>query len=152
MHFESFTISGSSMFFKKPKPKKILPENTSHVPLSSKPQAKGRNVDVDTGEISDISHGLDITGSIVSKGKVRFNGTVKGTLEAESIYVGEDGFVDGKVIATEAVILGRIKGSLKGKKVRLAATSRIEGDTFHEVIAIEDGAIYEGSIKRIKPD
>ena len=57
---------------------------------------------------------------------------------------------DGKVEADEAVILGRIKGTLKGNKVRLAASSRIEGDTYHQVIAIEDGAIYEGSIKRIK--
>ena len=86
----------------------------------------------------------------VSKGKIRFNGLIKGTLEAKSLYVGEDGFIDGKATADEAVILGNIKGSLKGKKVRLAATSRIEGDTYHEVIAIEDGAIYEGSIKRIK--
>ena len=63
---------------------------------------------------------------------------------------GENGFIDGKVEADEAVILGRIKGTLKGNKVRLAASSRIEGDTYHQVIAIEDGAIYEGSIKRIK--
>ena len=35
-----------------------------------------------------------------------------------------------------------------GKKVRFGASARVEGDTFHETIAIEDGAYYEGSIKR----
>ncbi len=101
-------------------------------------------------EISNISENLHITGSIFSSGKISFNGSIRGTLETKSLYVGENGFIDGKVDADEAIILGKIKGTLKGNKVRLASTSRIEGDTYHEVIAIEDGAIYEGSIKRIK--
>ena len=139
------------MFFRKPKPKTAPPANPSAntPPPSHKPLEEKKDENI--SEISDISRGLKITGSIISKGKIRFNGTIKGTLEAKSLYVGEDGFIDGKAIADEAVILGKVKGSLKGKKVRLASTSKIEGDTFHEVIAIEDGAIYEGSIKRIKP-
>ncbi len=142
------------MFFRKSKPKKS--ETVDEVVKSShtKTYVFDDNNDIKKNDvepkISTISKGLNITGSIVSKGKIRFNGLIKGTLEAKSLYVGEDGFIDGKATADEAVILGNIKGSLRGKKVRLAATSRIEGDTYHEVIAIEDGAIYEGSIKRIK--
>tara|TARA_A100001011_G_scaffold102023_1_gene107508 strand:+ start:664 stop:1095 length:432 start_codon:yes stop_codon:yes gene_type:complete len=142
------------MFFRKSKPKKS--ENVEKEVKSPDPKTYLFNDNNDTKKnviepkVSTISQGLDITGSVVSKGKIRFNGLIKGTLEAKSLYVGEDGFIDGKATADEAVILGNIKGSLKGKKVRLAATSRIEGDTYHEVIAIEDGAIYEGSIKRIK--
>ncbi len=101
-------------------------------------------------KISNISEDLHITGTLYSSGKISFNGSIKGSLESKSLYVGKNGFIDGKVEADEAVVLGRIKGTLKGNKVRLAASSRIEGDTFHQVIAIEDGAIYEGSIKRIK--
>ena len=100
--------------------------------------------------ISTISQNLQITGTLYSTGKISFNGSMKGSLESKSLYVGKNGFIDGKVEADEAVILGRVKGTLKGNKVRLASTSRIEGDTYHQVIAIEDGAIYEGSIKRIK--
>ena len=101
-------------------------------------------------KISTISENLHITGTLHSNGKISFNGSIKGSLESKSLYVGKNGFVDGKVEADEAVILGRVKGTLKGNKVRLASSSRIEGDTYHQVIAIEDGAIYEGSIKRIK--
>ena len=115
-----------------------------------------KNIDVPSdnikleSKISNISENLHIIGTVFSSGKISFNGSIKGTLESKSLYVGENGFIDGKVEADEAVILGRIKGTLKGNKVRLAASSRIEGDTYHQVIAIEDGAIYEGSIKRIK--
>ena len=75
---------------------------------------------------------------------------MKGSLESKSLYVGKNGFIDGKVEADEAVILGRIKGTLKGNKVRLASSSRIEGDTYHQVIAIEDGAIYEVQLSELK--
>ena len=137
------------MFFKKKKSnipnlnvsKNI--EDTEYEPIYSDPI-------IPESKISNVSENLHITGSVFSSGKISFNGSIKGTLESKSLYVGENGFIDGKVEADEAVILGRIKGTLKGNKVRLAASSRIEGDTYHQVIAIEDGAIYEGSIKRIK--
>ena len=139
------------MFFKKNKQKKsnfqnpVIPEHKDTknigVPTDNvKPESK----------ISNVSENLHIIGTVFSSGKISFNGSIKGSLESKSLYVGENGFIDGKVEADEAVILGRIKGTLKGNKVRLAASSRIEGDTYHQVIAIEDGAIYEGSIKRIK--
>jgi len=139
------------MFFRKNKQKKsnfqksVIPEHEDK-----------KNIDVPSdnikleSKISNISENLHIIGTVFSSGKISFNGSIKGTLESKSLYVGENGFIDGKVEADEAVILGRIKGTLKGNKVRLAASSRIEGDTYHQVIAIEDGAIYEGSIKRIK--
>ena len=139
------------MFFKKNKPKKSNFQNPDIPKMENK-----RSVDTPSDnikpeiQISNVSENLHITGSIFSSGKISFNGSIKGTLESKSLYVGENGFIDGKVEADEAVILGRIKGTLKGNKVRLAASSRIEGDTYHQVIAIEDGAIYEGSIKRIK--
>ena len=139
------------MFFRKNKQKKsnfqnpVVPEYEDRINIdvpsdNIKPESK----------ISNVSENLHITGTVFSSGKISFNGSIKGTLESKSLYVGENGFIDGKVEADEAVILGRIKGTLKGNKVRLAASSRIEGDTYHQVIAIEDGAIYEGSIKRIK--
>tara|TARA_A100001015_G_scaffold304456_1_gene395674 strand:- start:394 stop:816 length:423 start_codon:yes stop_codon:yes gene_type:complete len=138
------------MFFRKNKKNNIQNPNTSQLNKIDK------KINVQTSDlksenkISTISENLHITGTLYSNGKISFNGSIKGSLESKSLYVGKNGFVDGKVEADEAVILGRVKGTLKGNKVRLASSSRIEGDTYHQVIAIEDGAIYEGSIKRIK--
>ena len=140
------------MFFRKNKPKKNniqKPFIPKHIEETTEIPAKSDNFNPEN-KISNVSENLHITGTVYSSGKISFNGSIKGTLESKSLYVGENGFIDGKVEADEAVILGRIKGTLKGNKVRLAASSRIEGDTYHQVIAIEDGAIYEGSIKRIK--
>ena len=138
------------MFFRKNK------KNNIQNPTNGKINKSDNKFNLQSSEIktenkiSTISENLHITGTLYSKGKISFNGSIKGSLESNSLYVGKNGFIDGKVEADEAVILGRIKGTLKGNKVRLASSSRIEGDTYHQVIAIEDGAIYEGSIKRIK--
>jgi cytoskeletal protein CcmA (bactofilin family) len=139
------------MFFRKNKQKKSnfqSPVNPEHEDKNNI-GVPSDNIKLES-KISNISKNLHIIGTVFSSGKISFNGSIKGTLETKSLYVGENGFIDGKVEADEAVILGRIKGTLKGNKVRLASSSRIEGDTYHQVIAIEDGAIYEGSIQRIK--
>ena len=138
------------MFFRKNK------KNNTEKPTTPEFNESDNKINLQSSEIksenkiSTISENLHITGTLYSTGKISFNGSIKGSLVSKSLYVGHNGFIDGKVEADEAVILGRIKGTLKGNKVRLASSSRIEGDTYHQVIAIEDGAIYEGSIKRIK--
>ena len=138
------------MFFRKNKKNNIQNPTTSELKKSDK-EINVQTSDIKSeNKISTISENLHITGTLYSNGKISFNGSIKGSLESKSLYVGKNGFVDGKVEADEAVILGRVKGTLRGNKVRLASSSRIEGDTYHQVIAIEDGAIYEGSIKRIK--
>ena len=138
------------MFFRKNKKNNIQNPTTSELNKSDKKNNVQTSEIKSENKISTISENLHITGTLYSNGKISFNGSIKGSLESKSLYVGKNGFVDGKVEADEAVILGRVKGTLKGNKVRLASSSRIEGDTYHQVIAIEDGAIYEGSIKRIK--
>ncbi|MEO0745199.1 MAG: polymer-forming cytoskeletal protein, partial [Pseudomonadota bacterium] len=43
---------------------------------------------------------------------------------------------------------GRIVGRVRGLKVRLTSTARVEGDIIHKTIAIESGAHFEGSVQR----
>ena len=54
----------------------------------------------------------------------------------------------GEVTADDVVINGRIVGRVRGLKVRLTATARVEGDIIHKTIAIESGAHFEGSVQR----
>ncbi|MEL7345836.1 MAG: polymer-forming cytoskeletal protein, partial [Pseudomonadota bacterium] len=41
-----------------------------------------------------------------------------------------------------------IVGRVRGLKVRLTSTARVEGDIIHKTIAIESGAHFEGSVQR----
>ena len=67
-----------------------------------------------------------------------------GTLAQET----QGATIKGEVIADDIVINGRIIGRVRGLKVRLTATARVEGDIIHKTIAIESGAHFEGSVQR----
>ncbi len=54
----------------------------------------------------------------------------------------------GEIVADDIVVNGRVIGRVRGLKVRLTSTARVEGDIIHKTIAIESGAHFEGSVQR----
>ena len=95
-----------------------------------------------------IGRGVKVSGEIATTGELQIDGIVEGEIAALKLVIEQSAKIIGSVSSDDLVIKGRIIGPVFGKKVRFGATARVEGDTFHETIAIEDGAYYEGSIKR----
>ena len=61
------------------------------------------------------------------------------------IIVGQEGGIFGDIKADEVVVRGKVKGTVKAKRVVLQQTAHIEGDIFHEKLSIEDGARFQGA-------
>jgi cytoskeletal protein CcmA (bactofilin family) len=97
---------------------------------------------------SVLSADLHITGNLKTTGDIQIEGTVEGDIRAHLLTVGEGATVKGEVIADDVVVNGRIVGRVRGLKVRLTSTARVEGDIIHKTIAIESGAHFEGSVQR----
>ena len=95
---------------------------------------------------------IKIIGKISSKGALQLDGDLEGEITASKLVIEKSAKVVGSVTSDDLVIKGRIIGPVFGKKVRFGSSARVEGDTFHETIAIEDGAYYEGSIRRHPSD
>ena len=95
---------------------------------------------------------IKILGKISSTGALQLDGVLEGEIKASKLVIEKSAKVVGSVTSEDLVIKGRIIGPVFGKKVRFGASARVEGDTFHETIAIEDGAYYEGSIRRHSND
>ena len=95
---------------------------------------------------------IKVIGKITSKGALRLDGVLEGEIKASKLVIEKSAKVVGSVTSEDLVIKGRIIGPVFGKKVRFGSSARVEGDTFHETIAIEDGAYYEGSIRRYSTD
>ena len=108
---------------------------------------KGIKVDEDNSP-SLLGKDIKIIGKISSKGALQLDGDLEGEITASKLVIEKSAKVVGSVTSDDLVIKGRIIGPVFGKKVRFGSSARVEGDTFHETIAIEDGAYYEGSIKR----
>jgi cytoskeletal protein CcmA (bactofilin family) len=97
---------------------------------------------------SVLSSDLTIKGNIRTTGDVQIEGIVEGDIRAHLLTIGEGATVKGEVVADDVVINGRIVGRVRGLKVRLTSTARVEGDIIHKTIAIESGAHFEGSVQR----
>jgi cytoskeletal protein CcmA (bactofilin family) len=108
---------------------------------TSQPSA---HVSGSTRNATTIGEELMITGDVTSKGEIHLDGQVQGDLHCISLILGENARLEGNVIAEEAVIGGRLIGSVRARLVRLQAKSHVEGDLFHQSLAIDQGAYFEG--------
>jgi len=97
---------------------------------------------------SVLSSDLHVQGNLRTTGDIQVEGTIEGDIRAHLLTVGEGATIKGEVIADDVVINGRVVGRVRGLKVRLTSTARVEGDIIHKTIAIESGAHFEGSVQR----
>lgn len=97
---------------------------------------------------SIIGEDLAITGNVTSKGEIQVDGEIQGDIHCGSLLLGDKSQVIGSVIAEDVVVRGRVVGSIRGLRVTLQAQSHVEGDIFHQSLAIEQGAYFEGKSRR----
>ncbi|MCV2880817.1 bactofilin family protein [Actibacterium sp. XHP0104] len=97
---------------------------------------------------SVLSSDLTVKGNLRTTGDIQVEGTVEGDIRAHMLTVGEGATIRGEIMADDVVVNGRVIGRVRGLKVRLTSTARVEGDIIHKTIAIESGAHFEGSVQR----
>jgi cytoskeletal protein CcmA (bactofilin family) len=104
---------------------------------------------VGTPERSVIDAWLTMTGNLQSEGDIQVDGKVEGHIRCRQLIVGKDATITGDVVAEEVVVRGRVKGLIRGNRVRLQETACVESEVFFlKSLAIEDGASFEGQIRR----
>ncbi|MEZ5844499.1 MAG: polymer-forming cytoskeletal protein [Hyphomicrobiaceae bacterium] len=120
-------------------------------PPAPQPSSASRAIGARPGERaipSVIGADLVIIGNMLSKGEVQVDGEVQGDLHGSLVQVGERARITGGIIADEVVVRGHVMGSIRSKKVMLQASSHVEGDIYHQSLAIEQGAFFEGKSRR----
>lgn len=98
---------------------------------------------------SRIGADLVVIGNLVSKGEVHIDGELQGDLHAANVVIGENARITGGLVADEVIVRGMVMGSIRGKRVVLQSSSKVEGDIFHSQLAIEQGAFFEGKSRRM---
>ena len=97
--------------------------------------------------INMIGAGTIITGDIVSKGDIRVDGTLKGSVNTEGkVVLGREGMIEGDVICKDAEISGTIKAKISvSQLLSLKTTAKLNGDIITNKLSIEPGAAFSGS-------
>ncbi len=128
-------------------PQKVSPSLSSTSASSgSRPLGLGRGAERNTPSV--IGPDLIIHGNLTSKGEVQVDGEVQGDIHGTYVVIGERARITGGIVAEEIVVRGHVMGSVRGKRVMLQSSSHVEGDIYHQALAIEQGAFFEGKSRR----
>jgi cytoskeletal protein CcmA (bactofilin family) len=102
------------------------------------------------GVPSIISPDLKIVGNLKSDGEIQIDGTVKGDIKGHILTVGEQGKIDGSIVADTVRIFGTANGRLQAKTVRIDKSARVTADITHGTLTIEAGAYFECKVEPLK--
>jgi cytoskeletal protein CcmA (bactofilin family) len=100
-----------------------------------------------TASVNMIGAGTIITGDIISKGDIRIDGTLRGSVNTEGkVVLGREGMIEGDVICKDADISGAIKAKITvSQLLSLKTTAKLNGDIITNKLSIEPGAAFSGS-------
>jgi cytoskeletal protein CcmA (bactofilin family) len=129
------------MLFNK-KPDDITPERRVSASQRAAEQAPAPRVGAQTQSVIDAW--LTITGNLESQGDVRVEGQIAGDIRCANLVVGRDASVSGDIVAEEAVVRGRVKGTIRANRVILQDTACVESAIYHKVLSVDEGASFDG--------
>jgi cytoskeletal protein CcmA (bactofilin family) len=102
-----------------------------------------------------IGRQTEIHGSLRVVQSVRIDGKVIGNIEAPkdqaiTVVVGEEGEIQGDVIASRVIVAGKISGNIDAhERVELHASALVQGDVKYGSIAVEHGARLLGLLLQV---
>lgn len=141
------------MFTKKPdgpdmKPAMPLNAPKPGLPAQGNPAPRAIAGAAPSGAASVIGPDLTVNGNLQSKGEIHIEGQVQGDTTATRVVVGASARITGGLVADDVIVQGTVMGSIRGNRVTLQSSSKVEGDIFHQSLAIEQGAFFEGKSRR----
>jgi cytoskeletal protein CcmA (bactofilin family) len=107
---------------------------------------KTRTMNGDSDDITIISNGVKVDGTVSSDGSIRLDGIIKGDIICEgNVTIGEQGEVYGKVNGQSIAIGGKVEGVINAKeKLMLESKANLKGDVYTKILVVEAGARFDG--------
>lgn len=134
-----------SIFNKPPNDNKPLgeriPQRSEPTTMASLPQAEATP--------SIVAPGMKVIGDLESSGVVKIDGIVEGSIRgARQVLLGRSGTVQGDIHADEAVLAGKVIGTVvAAERVEVQSTCRIDGDIHTKSIVVLEGGIINGNVR-----
>ena len=99
--------------------------------------------------VSIVGPGMKIVGDCSSDGTIRVEGHVEGSVKAaKSVVVGQKGTVLGDVATQDAIIAGRVEGSIRAEsRVELQSSCQVKGNIESRRIKLDEGGRVDGQLK-----
>ena len=105
-----------------------------------------------TQEETLIAPGVKVEGEVVSRGDIRVEGEVHGSIKTEqNLRVGQHSKIFANIKALSVFISGTVVGNLKIKeRLELMETATVVGDVEAKSIIISEGGVVHGKIEMLQ--
>lgn len=125
-------------------------KTTEDQPMASTGGSVGRS-----GADSIISKQMVIHGDCVVEGRIRIEGTIKGSVKADGLELAESGTVEGDISAASEgregrppfIIAGRVDGSVRSLRVEIAPAGKVLGGVEADEVQVR-GRVQGGVVAR----
>lgn len=100
-----------------------------------------------------LGKGIEIKGTVRSKGSLRIEGSAEGNVECEGdVTVGETAVLNADVTAQNVTIGGTLSGTVTcSGRLELLPTARVKGDIKVGTLVVSEGAIFSGTTQMGDP-
>lgn len=94
-----------------------------------------------------IAPDCEIKGSFISKGNVRIDGQIEGTIKVDGdLTVGQSAVIKADIEAQNLSIAGEVRGNVKTRDLlEIGSSAKLFGDIVVKQLKIEQGARFVGS-------
>jgi cytoskeletal protein CcmA (bactofilin family) len=94
-----------------------------------------------------LGKGIEIKGTVRSKGSLRIEGAAEGNVECEGdITIGETAMINADVSAQNVTIGGTVSGTVRCYgRLELLPTARVKGDIIVNTLVVSEGAVFSGT-------
>jgi cytoskeletal protein CcmA (bactofilin family) len=99
-----------------------------------------------TKNLNVLNKGTYLKGIVKVDGSIHVNGDIDGELTvSDTLIVGKPGNVKAAVTTKNAIISGRVIGTIRSeRRLEMRAGSHIEGDVHTKCLVVDEGVFYQG--------
>jgi len=105
----------------------------------------------DTKLESFIGKNSEFTGDVNTKGTIRIDGKLKGSVVADWVLVGEKAQITGNVNVGGLVVGGTVEGNVTAKEVvEIKQKGLVKGDIVTSKLLVIEGGVIDGRVSMLK--
>jgi cytoskeletal protein CcmA (bactofilin family) len=149
-----YTTPRTFTSYQTPAEAKTQVENASAASRGALTESESLAREIKEGNLSGfVGSGTLVTGEANFKALMRVDGHLSGRISSSSgtLIVGANGKVDANIEVAIAIIHGTVNGDIIAtQRLELGRAAKINGNLQTASLAIEPGALFEGSCKMIK--
>jgi cytoskeletal protein CcmA (bactofilin family) len=93
-----------------------------------------------------IGKGIDFSGEVNTEGNIHVDGLMRGTIKAQEVVIGPEGYFDGEITADILIVNGNIKGKFNIKNLQVRKNGVLHGKIKYNIIIIESGGKILGEL------